>query len=186
MRKNFVKTDLGNLQSWFFFRFVSVCLFQFRFNRNTETSCFGKEPKQLKQTFCFRQCRNQFRFHFWLFQIKTGFSGHPRFSSHCVQVLCKSRLAVHKLYSQQELYARSLCATIIAVHITNVQQESNLEIVLPMFHKKGHRIRAYDGLYSREKIQTKNLMLPYLFSKYLMFFCEIIIFSAILINGGPI
>ena len=62
---------------FFLFRFVSVGFFWFRFNRNTETRCFGKEAKQPKQTLCFGQCRNQFRFHFRLFRIETGFAGHP-------------------------------------------------------------------------------------------------------------
>ena len=51
--EEFCKTDLGNLQSWFF----SVCFglpFLFRFNQNTETSCFGLEPKQPKQTVLFQ------------------------------------------------------------------------------------------------------------------------------------
>ena len=56
------------------FRLVS-CLF--RFNRNIETLCFGIEAKQPKQTFCFGQCRNQFRFQFRLFRIETSFEGHP-------------------------------------------------------------------------------------------------------------
>jgi hypothetical protein len=39
-------------RNWCFglFRLI-FCLF--RFNRNTETRCFGKEAKQPKQTFCF-------------------------------------------------------------------------------------------------------------------------------------
>jgi hypothetical protein len=34
--------------------FVSVRFGLFRFNRNTETRCFDTEPKQPKQTSCFR------------------------------------------------------------------------------------------------------------------------------------
>ncbi len=49
----------------------------FRFNRNIENLCFGIEAKQPKQTFCFGQCRNQFRFQFRLFRIETSFEGHP-------------------------------------------------------------------------------------------------------------
>ncbi len=30
----------------------------FRFNQNTKTFCFGMEPKQPKQTFCFGSCQN--------------------------------------------------------------------------------------------------------------------------------
>ncbi len=56
------------------FRLV-FCLF--RFNQNIETLCFGIEAKQPKQTFCFGQCRNQFRFQFRLFRIETSFEGHP-------------------------------------------------------------------------------------------------------------
>ncbi len=38
---------------------------------------FSFEPKQPKQTFCFGQCRNQFRFEFRLFRIETSFERHP-------------------------------------------------------------------------------------------------------------
>ncbi len=63
---------------------LSIKLFRlpfcfFRFNRNTKTLCFGitVEVKQPKLTFCFGQCRNQFRFQFQLFRIETSFEGHP-------------------------------------------------------------------------------------------------------------
>ncbi len=57
---------------------LSITLFRslfclFRFNRKTEILCFGIEPKQPKQTFCFGQCQNQFRFQFPLFRIVTCF-----------------------------------------------------------------------------------------------------------------
>ncbi len=44
-------------------KMLSITLFRlvfcyFRFNQNTKTLCFGIEPKQLKQTYCFRSCRN--------------------------------------------------------------------------------------------------------------------------------
>ncbi len=60
------------------FLLVSVCFVLFRFYQNTETRCFDLEAKQPKQTFCFEQCRNQFRFQFRLFRIETSFEGHPR------------------------------------------------------------------------------------------------------------
>jgi hypothetical protein len=46
---NFMK-KFQNMVSTTLFRLFS-CLF--RFNQNTETLCFGREPKQPKQTFCF-------------------------------------------------------------------------------------------------------------------------------------
>ncbi len=65
------------------FRLV-FCLF--RFNRNIETLCFGIEAKQPKQTFCFGQCRNQFRFQFRLFRIETSFEGHPSLGNSTMSV----------------------------------------------------------------------------------------------------
>ncbi len=63
-----------NILSFKLFRLV-FCLF--RFYRNIENLCFGIEAKQPKQTFCFGQCRKQFRFQFRLFRIETSFEGHP-------------------------------------------------------------------------------------------------------------
>ncbi len=71
------------------FRFV-FC--SFRFNRNIETLCFGIEAKQPKQTLCFGQCRNKFRFQFRLFRIETSFEGHPN----CHQSIQRSELAHFK------------------------------------------------------------------------------------------
>ncbi len=59
------------------FRLI-FCLF--RLFPNTETPCFDIKAKQPKQTSCFGQCRNQFRFQFRLFLYETSFGGHP--SSH--------------------------------------------------------------------------------------------------------
>ncbi len=47
----------------------------FRFNQNTKTGCFY--VKQPKQTFGFRQYKNQFRFQYRLFQIETSFEEDP-------------------------------------------------------------------------------------------------------------
>jgi hypothetical protein len=49
----FVANVLYFLLIFSFFRFVSVLFALFRFNRNTETSCFDIETKQPKQTPCF-------------------------------------------------------------------------------------------------------------------------------------
>jgi hypothetical protein len=46
---NFLKKD-QNIPSFTLFRLL---FYLFRFNQNTETLCFGLEPKQPKQTFCF-------------------------------------------------------------------------------------------------------------------------------------
>ena len=100
MRKNFVK-QIQETYKVGSFRFVSVCLFLFRFNRNTKTSCFGLEPKQPKQTFFFGQFRNQFQFHFWLFRIETGFAGHPTpaYWPSGLLACIISRVTATKLYS---------------------------------------------------------------------------------------
>ncbi len=45
------------------------------------------EAKQPKQTFCFGQCQNQFRFKFWLFRIKTSFEGHPISERRVIEIL---------------------------------------------------------------------------------------------------
>ncbi len=55
------------------FHTVSVALLFVSVQSNTETLCFGIEPKQWKQMFCFEQCWIQFRFEFQLFWIKTSF-----------------------------------------------------------------------------------------------------------------
>ncbi len=62
------------LTSLLLFRLV-FCLF--RLFQNTETPCFDIKAKQPKQTSCFGQCRNQFRFQFRLFRYETSFGGHP-------------------------------------------------------------------------------------------------------------
>ncbi len=66
------KVDI--LANLLLFRLV-FCLFWLF--QNTETPCFDIKAKQPKQTFCFGQCQNQFRFQFRLFQYKTSFGGHP-------------------------------------------------------------------------------------------------------------
>ncbi len=53
------------------------CFCLFRFNRNTETLCFGIEPKQPIQTFVSDSAETSFGSWFRLFQIETSFEGHP-------------------------------------------------------------------------------------------------------------